>query len=121
LGFILVSNNGIVKRLSGISDRTLNEGGKTMQCAFCGQEVVLADKIMRRDTCPHCSRDLRCCRQCKFYDPHAYNECKEVMADRVLDKERANFCEYFVPIGSSLATADRVGDAREALEALFRK
>lgn len=92
-----------------------------MQCAFCGQPVPLADKVMRRDTCPHCSRDLRCCRQCNFYDHHAYNECKEVMAERVIDKERANVCEYFVPRGSSLSTPDKTANAREALEALFKK
>jgi len=92
-----------------------------MNCAFCGHEVALAGKIMRRDICPSCSRDLRCCRQCNFYDHHAYNECKEVMAERIIDKERANFCEYFVPRGSSMPIQDRVGDAREALEALFKK
>ncbi|MBW1782590.1 MAG: hypothetical protein JRL30_17830 [Deltaproteobacteria bacterium] len=76
---------------------------------------------MRNDVCPHCSRDLRCCRQCKFYDHHAYNDCKEVMADRVVDKERANFCEYFVLRGSSLQVSNREEDAKKALEALFRK
>jgi len=94
---------------------------KIMNCAFCGHKVKLTDKVMRRDVCPHCSRDLRCCRQCNFYDHHAYNECKEVMAERVIDKERANFCNYFVPRGSSLSVPDRAADAREALEALFRK
>ena len=92
-----------------------------MNCAFCGNEVALAGKIMRRDICPSCSRDLRCCRQCNFYDHHAYNECKEVMAERIIDKERANVCEYFVPRGSNVPIQDRVGDAREALEALFKK
>ncbi|MBW2203558.1 MAG: hypothetical protein JRF52_05540 [Deltaproteobacteria bacterium] len=76
---------------------------------------------MRKDECPHCSRDLRCCRQCKFYDLHAYNDCKEVMAERVVDKERSNSCEYFVPRGSSLEKASKDLDAKEALEALFKK
>ena len=92
-----------------------------MLCAFCGRKVTLKGKVMMTNTFPHRSRDLRCCRQCKFYDPHAYNECKEVSAERVIDKERANFCEYFVPRGSSSSAPERAADAREALEALFRK
>ncbi len=92
-----------------------------MHCAFCGNEIKIGKKVKRKDVCPDCSRDLRCCRQCKFYDHHAYNDCKEVMAERVVDKERANFCEYFVPRGSSLQVSNREDDAKKALEALFRK
>ena len=43
------------------------------------------------------------------------------MAERVVDKERSNFCEYFVPRGSSLEIASKEQDAKEALEALFKK
>jgi hypothetical protein len=32
---------------------------------------------------------------CKFYDARVYNECKESNADRVVDKEKDNFCDYF--------------------------
>ena len=92
-----------------------------MNCAFCGNTLIIGKKLMRSDVCPDCSKDLRCCRQCKFYDLHAYNDCKEVMADRVVDKERSNFCEYFSPQGSSLGKAGREGDAKKALEALFKK
>lgn len=92
-----------------------------MYCAFCGHKVPLEGKVMKRDVCPHCSRDLRCCKQCKFYDRNAYNDCKEVMAERVVDKERANFCEYFVPRGTAVSVTNRETDARAALEALFKK
>ena len=92
-----------------------------MNCGFCGKKISVEDKVSRNDACPHCGMDLRCCKQCKFYDPHAYNECQEVSAERILDKERANFCEYFVLRGSSQGKADRVQDARKALEALFKK
>ncbi|MFO7986850.1 MAG: hypothetical protein R6U38_13400 [Desulfatiglandaceae bacterium] len=91
-----------------------------MECAFCGTKLNIKTKIMRKDTCPHCGRDLRCCKQCKFYDPHAYNECKEVMAERIVDKERANFCEYFVLKGAS-GGKGKTAEAREALEALFTR
>jgi hypothetical protein len=92
-----------------------------MNCAFCGEAIVVKEKIRRSDTCPHCNRDLRCCKQCKFYDPHAYNECREVMAERIVDKERANFCDYFVPKGSAQENVNKAQEARTALEALFKK
>jgi hypothetical protein len=47
-----------------------------MNCVFCEKEVSVKEKVGRRDTCPHCKHDLRCCRQCDYYDPHAYNDCK---------------------------------------------
>ena len=92
-----------------------------MDCAFCGNKITINGKVMKNDECPNCSRDLRCCKQCKFYDLHAYNDCKEVMAERVVDKERANFCEYFVLRGSSLGKVNKGQDAKKALEALFKK
>jgi hypothetical protein len=92
-----------------------------MNCVFCGEEVSIVEKVSRNDSCPTCGKDLRCCRQCKFYMPNAYNECTEVLADRIVDKERANFCDYFVPRGSSEERGNRTQNAKEALEALFRK
>ena len=92
-----------------------------MECAFCNKKIDITDKVERSDTCPHCGNDLRCCKQCRFYDPRAYNECKEVMAERVVDKGRANFCEFFIPGGTSQKIVNRKQDARDALEALFKK
>ena len=92
-----------------------------MNCAFCGEKTGVEGKLSRSDICPNCGRDLRCCKQCKFYDSHAYNECREISADRVIDKERANFCEYFVPTGSSRDKVDKAQEARKKLEALFKK
>ncbi|NQU14784.1 MAG: hypothetical protein HQ561_11590 [Desulfobacteraceae bacterium] len=92
-----------------------------MNCAFCGEKLNIEGKVMRRDTCTHCGRDLRCCVQCKFYDPHAYNDCREVMAERIADNQRANTCEYYVLKGSSGGPGDRRVEAKKALEALFKK
>ena len=93
-----------------------------MNCAFCHKGVSGEGKISRKDTCPHCGRDLRCCKQCKFYDPSAYNDCREVAAERITDKGRANFCDYFLPKGSKGGGgANRTQDAKKALEALFKK
>ena len=93
-----------------------------MKCTFCGGSIRLdGRKVSRNDTCPHCGRELRCCRQCKFYDTHAYNSCREVTAERIVDKERSNFCDYFVPTGSRQKSVNKKEEAKRALEALFKK
>ena len=92
-----------------------------MKCAFCHKEIEFEDKVSRCDTCPHCGYDLHCCLQCKFYDPGAYNECKEVMAERVVDKDRSNFCDYFALRGTEGSQFGRKAMAKQALEDLFQK
>ncbi len=92
-----------------------------MHCFFCKQELESGDEIGRQDTCAHCGRDLKCCMQCRFYDVHAYNACREVLAERVVDKERSNFCDYFVPRGETRRNMNRSDEAKQALEALFKK
>jgi hypothetical protein len=94
-----------------------------MNCAFCRGVLEIEGPIDRRDTCPNCKRDLRCCKQCKSYDPGAYNECREVSAQRIVDKERANLCDHFMLRGSKgpSGQANRAKQARAALEALFKK
>ncbi len=92
-----------------------------MNCAFCGKPNNVSNKVSRKEICHHCGRDLRCCRQCKFFDPHAYNDCREVSAERIVDKERSNFCDYFVPRGSARKNVNITQDAKMALEALFKK
>jgi len=57
---------------------------------------------------------------CKFYDPKVYNECTEPNADRVVDKEKSNFCDYF-----TLSAGGTSGPSRDDLinsaDALFKK
>lgn len=69
----------------------------TLYCYYCKKNIpVIGDfKVMRTEDCPYCTRALHCCKMCKFYDARVYNECKESNADRVVDKEKANFCDYF--------------------------
>ena len=95
-----------------------------MNCVFCDKEVSVNGPIGRRETCPHCNRDLRCCKQCDFYDPSAYNECREVSAERIVEKERSNFCDYYAPRGAEKkpqGNMNRTQQAKDALEALFKK
>jgi hypothetical protein len=43
------------------------------------------------------------------------------MAARVVDKERFNFCEYFVPGSRAGKNASATSGAQSKLEQLFRK
>ena len=92
-----------------------------IRCSFCDKEIEVNGAVIRSDTCPHCGRDIRCCAQCKFYDPGSYNECKEVSAERVVDKERANFCDYFIIKGAKENVSGKEVMAKQALENLFKR
>lgn len=92
-----------------------------VRCAFCNREIELEGRVSRSDTCPHCSRDLHCCLQCQFYDPGSYNECREVVAERVVDKEKENFCDYFILKGTGESKSERTAATKQALEDLFKK
>lgn len=94
------------------------------QCQFCGAAVTLGEPIPRESSCEKCLRDLRCCRQCRHYDPALNNSCRETEADLVEDKERRNFCEFFAfnpaPFRAAASgDGSREAQARAKLEGLF--
>ena len=73
--------------------------------------------VSRRDECPSCRTDARCCKNCTFYDVSVYNECREPQAERVLEKERSNTCDYF-----KLQTGPRAaGNAASAKDEQLKK
>ena len=95
-----------------------------MNCWKCGNTIDSQDRIGFHAHCAQCDRPLHVCRNCSFYDSAYNNQCRETMAERVVDKERENFCDYFAPVtGSSGAAAAKSPqvNARERLEALFKK
>jgi hypothetical protein len=92
---------------------------KMPKCHNCSKEVKIKLPVGRKDVCPSCGADLRCCLNCVFYTPGAYNECREPQAERVLEKDRSNFCEYFGFRGSVPGREDR-DSARAKLESLFK-
>ena len=94
-----------------------------MTCFFCGRQIDTRERVGFRDSCPGCDRPLHACRNCNFYDLKYHNECRETQAERVVDKDRANFCEYFTP---SMGRAGAAGvsaksAAASKLEELFKK
>ena len=67
-------------------------------CQGCKKKPEFLGKIGFREECPYCQADLHICLNCRFYDESAYNECKESSAERVSDKQKNNYCEYFEPL-----------------------
>ncbi len=91
-------------------------------CHACGKEVVPPDPVGRKAECPYCRAELRCCLNCVHHEPAAYNQCRELQADRVMEKDRANFCEYFRFREGGTRTAPKPpAPARDQLNSLFRK
>ncbi len=95
-----------------------------MNCPLCGAKLDVPLPIGRRDICPSCKADLHTCRCCTHYERGAHNDCREPQADRVVDKEASNFCDYFQltpKAGSAAAGPSSKDKAKAALEALFKK
>ena len=93
-----------------------------IHCWKCGNALA-ADTplpLSRRSACPACHAALHVCRQCRFYDTSRNNSCREPMAERVTDKQKANFCGYFEPAAAAFAAgAAEALDSRGELDALF--
>ena len=95
-----------------------------MNCWHCGRTIeVIAgkDRIGFRDDCPACDRALHVCLNCALYDPSYNNSCREPVAERVVDKERFNFCEYFTPGDNRKPAQSAKSGAQNKLEDLFKK
>ncbi len=92
-------------------------------CHSCGKPLVLAaEKVARTEECAECRIDVRVCLNCKFHDTSSYNECGEPMAERVVDKDRRNFCEYFSLFKGERASTgeDEKQSALDKLNDLFK-
>jgi hypothetical protein len=88
-------------------------------CHHCGRDIGAIERVGRRDTCLCCDADLHCCRNCEFFDPQSHNQCREPQAERQVDKECGNFCDYFSFAEAKAAAAAGAKDARTALDELF--
>ena len=94
-----------------------------MKCARCDAQLP-PPPYFRNDECPKCAADLHSCVQCARFDPNLNNQCAESQADRVVDKERANFCDWFKAGAGKGGTANHLDaktDALAKLDSLFKK
>jgi hypothetical protein len=93
-------------------------------CHKCRKELSIGREVGRKDECPHCHADLRCCLNCKFYDRSAPKQCREPIAELVREKDRANYCDHFLFKETAAAGApvkDGETSNRKALDDLFKK
>ena len=93
-----------------------------IECWRCGTAVNSAQlPITRLEQCLHCHADLHVCRLCRFWNPRYTSKCSHDHAEPPLDRERANFCQYFRPAPGACRNAGAPGGetARTDLEALF--
>ena len=92
------------------------------KCYKCGTVIHIdhIERIPRSEECPKCFAAVRSCMMCEFYDTKAYNECREPMAERITEKEKSNFCDYYKFGPGANPTAVK-NDALALAEALFKK
>jgi len=90
------------------------------KCWKCGAELLGAD-FGRETNCLACGKATRVCRNCRWYDPGRSNQCQEPMAEKVQEKERANYCEFFEPT-VEITSEGKATDTnhRQAAEDLFK-
>jgi hypothetical protein len=93
-----------------------------VKCFVCnvGVELAADGRVGFRDACDRCGADLHICKNCRFYDPSAYNECREPGAERVTDPERVNRCDWFKASDETGGESKQAG-ALSDLDALFKK
>jgi len=92
------------------------------KCHKCLKDLEIKIPVGRREICPFCGSDLHCCLNCTFHLFGTYNECREHQAERVMEKDRSNFCGFFV-----FQDAEKVGkekspeeSAKTKMESLFK-
>lgn len=93
-----------------------------LSCHHCGEKLSFLDRVGIREECPKCHSDVHVCKNCSFYDPKVYNECREPQAEVIREKDRANRCDYFqARSGAGGKGAPTKEDLMKAAEALFKK
>ena len=90
-------------------------------CFSCHTEHAFFERIGRKDDCDSCGADLHVCLNCQHHDVSSYNECRETSADRIVEKDRSNFCDFFTARSGALTGDDSKDQIMSAAEALFKK
>lgn len=86
-------------------------------CWHCGS--ALHDHDYNREMhCVACGKANHSCKNCRFFKPGIADDCIEPVADRVIEKTRANFCDYFEP-GDKTGSPPGDDDPLQAANRLF--
>lgn len=89
-------------------------------CKKCGKPILVTE-IFRTTTCPDCGADLHSCVNCKYYSKNSHFDCRETIEEPVVDKENANFCDFYSVNPTPFKTDDKSAQvlARSKAQALF--
>lgn len=92
------------------------------KCHKCLKALEIKIPVGRRESCPFCGSDLHCCLNCAFHETGAYNECHEPQAERVIEKGRSNFCDFFVfrDVGTDGKGKDSGESVKTKIASLFK-
>lgn len=91
-------------------------------CHYCNTLIAVTtnNKVGFRESCDKCHNDLHVCLNCVHYDKGSYNQCRETNAERIIDKDKANHCDYF-QFGEGSGNKEAGQDAtRKKLDDLFK-
>ena len=91
-------------------------------CWRCGESLkVLPLPLSRLAECPSCRAELHTCRLCLHYEAHTQRKCREIRAEEVINKERANYCDWFKPRANVFDARAQIkaSAAKSNLDALF--
>ncbi|MCL2066853.1 MAG: hypothetical protein FWG99_05265 [Treponema sp.] len=96
-------------------------------CWYCGTPVTEKEPFGRSQVCPSCGKDLRACKNCRFFLPGSRGDCSETSAEPAADKERSNFCDWFsldkkyrIQSAGRAEEQNRAGSARTEFDNLFK-
>lgn len=92
-----------------------------LNCWNCGASLAdIPRPISRHANCPKCFEVLHCCRMCRWYAPGRPGDCDHDRAEPPVEKENANFCEYFSPINAYVKSeSERKDSAKSKFASLF--
>ena len=88
-------------------------------CHKCGAEIK-EKKPVRSSACA-CGAELRVCLNCRHFDRTAPQLCREPQADFVREKDRANFCDWFLLAANPAGKAAAGSGGKSTFDSLFKK
>jgi hypothetical protein len=90
-----------------------------MKCWRCGTDLSdpPQQKLSFREMCSKCNAWLHCCRNCKNYKPGLPNDCAIPGTEYIADREKINFCEEFVLLGTG---PQKFADPNDVAKRLFK-
>ncbi len=93
-----------------------------LRCWKCGADLKSVPRPFSRFAeCPGCKTELHVCRMCRHYDPRYIGQCSHDFADKVLVKDKANFCGHFKPSSRAFEGGEppQKKQAQQELDSLF--